>query len=279
MRAPRIRDVRQTATVVVGRTLLVVVVVGCWQWLSQSGWVSPLLLPAPLDVVRRLSELLATAEPWHALFVTVVDVVLAFVFSVVLGIAFGVAVGSSRYWSQVTEPLLVALYTIPIIVIYPVLTLMFGIGDVSKVVFGGIYGFFPIAANALRGIQLVSPAYLEAARSLGASRRQLRWTVLVPAARPFIMAGVRIGLSLNLIAVVAGQMLASADGIGFLISTNAQLLNASDLYAYILLTFVLAAAINYVLTRNEQYDPARQARSKRATQARRAPALVGSERG
>jgi ABC-type nitrate/sulfonate/bicarbonate transport system permease component len=140
-------------------------------------------------------------------------------------------------------------------VIYPIITMLFGIGDVSKIAFAGLYGFFPIAANTIRGLTVVPPGFVDAAQALGARPRQLKWTILVPAARPLILSGVRFGLSLNLVGVVAAQMLAATHGIGFLISTNAQLLQSQDLYAYILLTFVLAGLVNYVLTRNEQAGP------------------------
>jgi ABC-type nitrate/sulfonate/bicarbonate transport system permease component len=265
---------RELLVVVVGRLLLVGALVWTWDRLVRSGQVSPLLLPTPDSVARRLWELLQGAELWKNLGVTVFDVLAAFVVSVVTGVGLGVSVGASRYWSKVVEPLIVAAYTVPIIVIYPVITMLFGIGDMSKIAFAGLYGFFPIAANTIRGLMVVPPGLLDAARALGATPRQLKWSVLVPAARPLILSGVRIGLSLNLVGVVAGQMLASMDGIGFLISTNAQLLRSEDLYAYILLTFTLAGLVNYVLTRNEQAAP-RERRSLRGWSFRGGSPLVG----
>jgi ABC-type nitrate/sulfonate/bicarbonate transport system permease component len=254
VRPTRRRERLATAGVAFGRLLLVALTLAVWHLLTATGRVSPLLLPPPAQVFRRLGQLLPTSELWTSITVTVLDVVAAFAISAIAGIGVGVAIGGSRYYAKVVEPLIVALYTIPIIVLYPVITLLFGIGNVSKIVFAGVYGFFPIAANTLRGMQLVNPAYLEAAHSLGASRTQLRWQVMVPAARPLITSGIRIALSLNLIAVIAGQMLAATDGIGFLIANNAQLLNAEDLYAYIVITFVLAGLINYLLTRGERAD-------------------------
>jgi ABC-type nitrate/sulfonate/bicarbonate transport system permease component len=246
---------RELLLVISGRVVLVVAVVALWNWLVTSGRVSPLLLPTPGSVARRLWELLRGSELWSNLGITVVDVAAAFVVSAVVGLGVGVAVGASRYWAKVVEPLVVATYTVPIIVIYPVITMLFGIGDVSKIAFAGLYGFFPIAVNTIRGLSVVSPSFVDAAQALGARPRQLKWTILVPAARPLILSGVRFGLSLNLVGVVAAQMLAATHGIGFLISTNAQLLQSQDLYAYIILTFILAGLVNYVLTRNEQAGP------------------------
>jgi ABC-type nitrate/sulfonate/bicarbonate transport system permease component len=268
---------KELLLVVVGRLALFGALIWGWDWLVRTGRVSPLLLPPPDAVVRRLWELLQGAELWENLGVTVFDVLAAFALSLVTGLAVGVTVGASRYWSQVVEPLIVAAYTVPIIVIYPVITMLFGIDDMSKIVFAGLYGFFPIAANTIRGLMVVPPGFLDAARALGAQPRQLKWSIMVPAARPLILSGVRIGLSLNLIGVVAGQMLASRDGLGFLISTNAQLLRSEDLYAYIALTFFLAGLVNYVLTRNEQALP-RERRSLRPG-ARRRGATPGDTTG
>ncbi len=115
-----------------------------------------------------------------------------------------------------------------------------------------MYGFFPIAANTLRALRAVDARYVVAAISMGATGRQLNRHVLLPASLPLVMSGIRIGAMLNLIGVLAGEILASSAGLGHQIATSAGLLQTSDLYAYIVIVMVMIAVFNRVISRAEE---------------------------
>jgi ABC-type nitrate/sulfonate/bicarbonate transport system permease component len=243
---------RERVLIVACRLGLGLLVVALWYLASRPGRLSPILLPTPEAVMARIPELLRDSATWEEIRVTVQEILSAFAVSTVTGVLLGVWASRTEHRARVVEPLLVAVYTVPIILIYPVTILLFGIGPVSKIVFAGVYGFFPVAANTLRALQTVDAKYVVAAVSMGATVRQLNRHVLIPASLPLVMSGIRIGAMLNLIGVLAGEILASSAGLGHQIATSAGLLQTSDLYAYIVIVMVLIAALNRVISRAEE---------------------------
>lgn len=231
------------------QAVVVLALLVVWYGLSRAGMVSPIILPKPEAVAAVLPAILASPNTWHHLRLTAWEVIGAFALSLVSGLGLGLWAGRSRYATRLLEPLLVALYTVPIVLLYPICILLFGIGPASKIAFAGLYGFFPIALNAMRGLSSVEEKYITTAVSMGATERQLVWHVLLPAALPLVVAGVRIGAAFNLIGVIAGEMLASAGGLGYEIARTTQTFEIPALYAYVAITLVLIALFNAVVTR------------------------------
>ena len=122
-----------------------------------------------------------------------------------------------------------------------------GIGPQSKVIFGAIYGFFPMLLATAAGIQTVDKSYLLAARSMGATRVQLMVQILLPASLPAVMSGLRIGSAMTAIGVVVAEMMASTAGIGFLITQNRTMFNTADVYFGVFLVLVLAGSLDFVI--------------------------------
>jgi NitT/TauT family transport system permease protein/taurine transport system permease protein len=137
---------------------------------------------------------------------------------------------------------------IPLVVLYPVFVAWFGFGVSSKIIFGMVSGVFPIALNALVGVQEVSPGYASMAKAMGASRVQLLFQVMAPLALPAIISGLRLGTALIIIAVVLSEMLASTDGLGFWISYHRSLFNTGHVYLGVALALMLAALANGALS-------------------------------
>lgn len=221
-----------------------------WRW-ANDGRVSPVLLPDLGDLVRHVPDVLARPRTLVHIRVTLFEVVSAATFSIGVGLGIGFLVGRSTYLTKLLEPVFGWFQTVPIILIYPLCVLLFGLGSASKIVFAAIYGFFPVAINTIRGLQYVDARFLRAARSLGATETQLTWQVRMPAARPLIMAGIRMGSVLNLIGVLAGQILASVRGVGYEITNSAQNFLVLDLYAHILLALAIAIFFNMIVTKAE----------------------------
>lgn len=240
-----------------GRTLaiqasLVAALAALWWYYSRDGRVSVILLP-PIERVWDIFPEIITAErTWDALLLTFREILAAFAFSAGAGLAIGLAAGRTHYGTRLVEPLLVWTQTIPIILLYPVCVLIFGLGAASKIAFAGIYGFFPVALSVARGLDTVDQRYREAAAAMGASRWQLLWRVQLPAAGPMILSGLRLGAALNLIGVLAGEILASIGGLGFLISQSAATFQIADVYAYIIVALILVLSFNAVVTRAEE---------------------------
>lgn len=246
--------------------LLLGVLVGVWAWAASGGRVSPILLAPPHDVAARVVELVQEAHTWRQVRITATEILWAFVLSATTGLAVGIAVGRSRYLRDLLEPVLIWFQTVPIILVYPVCVLVLGLGPGSKIAFAGIYGFFPIAFNTMRGFASVDRRHLDAARSMGASRVHTELLVRLPAARPMTMAGIRLGASLNIVGVIAGEILASTGGLGYQIFAASQRFRVADLYAYLVIALVLVVLLNAAIGGSEVSDGprGRTARLRRA---------------
>jgi ABC-type nitrate/sulfonate/bicarbonate transport system permease component len=172
----------------------------------------------------------------------------------------GYFVGRSRYAVLVFEPLLAGLFAIPIVVFLPVFILFFGIGMESKIAFGATYSFFPIALNTIGGISQVDPRFITVARSMGANDAQLFRRVLLPAALPVIVTGLRMGCIIAFLSILGSEMIAGLRGLGSRVASLAEGMNTAEMFAYILFVIVLAVLLNTALTRMQRrFGDARQA--------------------
>lgn len=138
-----------------------------------------------------------------------------------------------------------SLYAVPLVVLYPVFTAWFGIGPEAKVAFASVYGFFPTMLATAAGIQTIDPNLILTARSMGATPAQRLFRVILPAAIPTVLAGLRLGGALVIIGVVVAEMLISSAGIGYLITSSRTVLNSPNVFAGVLL--VLAIAMGFDL--------------------------------
>lgn len=232
------------------RILAVVVFLGVWEAVRRFGLVSPLLLASPSEIV--LAALRDGPKFLAAFQLTVGEIALAIAVSFALGIAVGAAVGSAAFASAVSGPILASLFAVPLITWYPLFMVWFGIGSPSKIAYGVVSGFFPVAINTMNGIRNVDRRYLTYGRAIGCSRLQIVWRILIPMSLPSIVAGMRIGTSLAIIGVVVAEMLASLGGIGYLITSSRNLYQVGDVYLGILLAVLCALIANTALSALER---------------------------
>ena len=225
---------------------IVISALALWEATIRLGLINRIILAAPSDIF------LAAATDGgiflKAFTTTVIEIILAISLSWTLGIAFGVIAGSSHRLAQAATPVLSSLFAIPLIIVYPLLMAWLGIGPGSKIAFGVLSGFFPIALNTIDGVRAVERRYLIFARSIGATTLQTYARIVFPLALPSMVSGLRIGTGLVVIGVVVTEMLASLGGVGFLISYHRTLFNTGHVYFGIILALLLAVAVNVGLT-------------------------------
>lgn len=228
------------------RLLVLLFLLAMWEILPRAGLV-PLVILAPLSATLRVGfeefDVFAAA-----LVVTVGEILAGLAIAWIGGGALGFVVGGVASLRRVVLPLISSAYAIPFVVIYPIMTAWLGIGSSSKIWFGGLYGLFPMALATAAGVQLVDPRLLLAARSMGANPRQLVTEILIPASLPATVAGLRIGGALVAIGVVVAEMLASADGIGFLITQNRTMFRTPEVYFGVLLVLLLAGLLDWSIS-------------------------------
>jgi ABC-type nitrate/sulfonate/bicarbonate transport system permease component len=179
---------------------------------------NPILVPSPLDVLNAGVELVQSGELQRDILASLSRVLQGFAIAAILGVALGMAVGRSRALESLVDPMLELLRPIPPLAFLPMLVLWFGIGEASKIAFIAYAAFFPIFTTTVEGIKYVDPLLLRAAASLGASRRDLFRYVVLPAATPSIITGLRLGFGLSFFVIVAAEFIASDSGLGYLIN-------------------------------------------------------------
>ena len=225
--------------------ILVVLLVVLWQLLYLA--VGDVALRSPWTTAHSLGAMLEDARFIPHVRETLVAFAQGFVIAVVVGLAIGIPLGAARFAGEVAEPILVALYSIPKVTLYPVILLIFGIGMPAKVAFGAIHGIVPISIFAMNAVRNINPTHLRTARVLGLSPLSLTRNILLPAALPEIVTGIRVGFSLALIGTLLGEMFGSQRGLGHLLMQAMSLHNIERILALTLLLVVFAAGVNALL--------------------------------
>jgi NitT/TauT family transport system permease protein len=229
-----------------GDTLIILIVlVLIWQGLHAI--VGDTALPGPVPTLSYLVRLVPTARFAENAGATATSFAFALVLAYGFGLAVGVWMGAHRLSGAVGEPILVALYSLPKITLYPVILLIFGLGISGKVAFGALHGILPVALLTMAAIRNISPVYLKSARSMKLSQGQTIMTVLLPASLPEVVSGLRIGFTVTLLGVLLAEMFASKQGLGFLIINAMSLLQTEEMIAVAVLLFAFAALANALL--------------------------------
>ncbi len=230
-----------------------VALVALW-YLATTRWgVSRILLPNPLDVARALGNVLATGEYVDDLLVTLKELAIAFTISICGGITAGYLISRTGFRIRVFDPLLSAIYSVPLILFLPLYVLWFGLGPASKIALGATISFFPIVLGTIAGFGRVEPMMVTAARSMGASDLQLFRFVLLPAAFPVIIAAARLGFTVALLSIIGSETLASLAGLGHKIVELSEGMEMPRMFAFIAFVVAIAAILNIVVSRLEAW--------------------------
>ena len=223
-------------------------------YLATTRWgVSRILLPNPVEVVRALGNVLATGEFVDDLRVTLTELAVAFAISLTAGITLGYLISRTGFRIRVFDPLLSAIYSVPLILFLPLYVLWFGLGPASKIALGATISFFPIVLSTIAGFSRVEPMMVTAARAMGASDLQLFRFVLLPAAFPVIIAGARLGFTVALLSIIGSETLASLAGLGHHIVELSEGMEMPRMFAYIAFVVAIAAILNVVVSRLEAW--------------------------
>jgi NitT/TauT family transport system permease protein len=228
-----------------GTAIVILACIAIWQLLYL--YVGDSALASPLQTVEKLSILLRDGDFWTHVTETGRAFVLALLIAVLGGISLGVILGLGRLAGDVAEPILVTLYSVPKIVLYPLVLLCFGLGMSAKVAFGVMHGLIPITLFSMNAIRQMKPVYRRTSQVLRLTTLQTALTVIVPAILPEIISGVRLGFSLTLLGVLIGEMFASQRGLGFLLTSAINLGQIDTIMAIALLLTVFAIACNTLM--------------------------------
>jgi len=228
------------------RLLLILAALALWAAAAQ--WLGPIVIAGPGNTLLRSARMLAAPSFWVNAATTGRAFALAVAISWGGGLLLGLVLGAQRTAAEIADPMLGALYSIPKITLYPIILLIFGLGISAKVAFGTIHGIFPVTIFAMGAVRNVNPLFLKAARALNLSRWATIATILLPAALPEILTGLRIGFAAALLGTLVGELFASDAGLGFMLMRSIGNQDVPTVMALTLLIFLAAVAGNAALS-------------------------------
>src|SRR5690349_18958637 len=226
--------------VMIARIALCVGALAIWQGAVSGGLIDPLWVSSPFLVARELWDLTVSGELLADVWMTVSEALIACVVSSALGIVSGLLLARSPFWDDVLAPIIVALNSLPRIALAPLIILWFGVGVVAKVVTAFTLVYFILLVNTLGGAKNVDNDIMTIAQLMGASKRDLLWKVTLPSALPWIFAGLSIALTYSLLGVIVAEILASNQGLGYLIASSAGNFDTAGVFAALVVLVVIA---------------------------------------
>jgi sulfonate transport system permease protein len=214
-----------------------------WEAVVGAGWVSPSLLPPPSELGRTLAELAADGILFEHLAVSTLRVLVGFSIGVALGLVVGALVGLSRRAEVYLDPTFQALRAIPSLAWVPLLLLWLGIDEAPKITLIAIGAFFPVYLNFVAGFQNVDRKLVEVGGIFGLRGFPLVWRIFLPAALPNLFTGLRSGLSLAWMFLVAAELIAATRGLGYLL-TDGRELGRADLVIVAIVVLALLGKLS-----------------------------------
>jgi ABC-type nitrate/sulfonate/bicarbonate transport system permease component len=224
-----------------------------WELAAQLHFIDVRFFPAPSSIIRAL---LTTAESGELLENTTISLqrlVLGFMLGGLPALVLGVVMGISRPIRAFVDPLIAATYPIPKSSILPLILLIFGLGEMSKVMMVAIGVFYPIAINATAGVLQINKVYLDVGMSFRASRWDTFRTIALPGALPFIMTGVKLGAGLGLILIAIAEMVGAKSGIGYMIWSAWETFSVERMYVGLFVIAIIGFVMNLGLNELERW--------------------------
>lgn len=188
-----------------------------WQVVSMLGWADPALFPAPSSIVKELYQLLISGELLDNLEISMARALGGFLLGGTAGLALGLFVGMHQHAEEYIDPTVQMLRTIPLLAITPLFILWFGFGELSKVLLIAMGSFFPLYVNAFLGVRNVDAKLFDVAKVLEFSKSKQIRKLLLPAAMPNILLGMRLSLSISWMVLVVAELMGADRGVGYLI--------------------------------------------------------------
>ncbi|MEW1832057.1 ABC transporter permease [Streptomyces sp. NPDC088196] len=234
------------------RVLLLVAVLGLWEWLSRAKVIDPFNFSMPSKIWDQIYTWVmhgtALGSLGEQIWATLQEALLGWVIGVIAGVVFGIALGRITLLADILGPYIKVLNSIPRIVLAPIFVIWFGLGPSSKVASAVVLVFFPVFFNAFQGAREVDRNLVANARILGASDRRVTLQVVIPSATSWIFTSLHVSFGFALIGAIVGEYIGATKGIGLLVAQSQGTFNAAGVYAAMVILAVVALVAEGLLT-------------------------------
>ena len=231
------------------RVAIIVAVVVVWEAVSASGLLYRDVVPSLIAIGKALYLTLRDGSFYFHLGTTAYEIGIAMVIGGLSGLAVGILLGGSRFLARAYEAFLYYLGPCPKIIFFPIMIMWFGVGPASKVAMGTISCFFPVVLSAAAGVRQIDSVLIRVGRSFRVNTWQMVTKIYLPAMRHPVINGARLGLGVALIGTLLAETKLSNRGIGFLVIQAYSVFNMPQMYALMIILFVIAIGANSVIGR------------------------------
>jgi NitT/TauT family transport system permease protein len=211
--------------------------------LVRSGADTGLFLPAPSVVLESLWELVSSGTMFGNLAFTLARIAGGLFFGGIIGVILGLVAGTSYRLRRIIDPLVAALHPIPRLAFFPLLIVVFGLGESSKIAAVALGAFFPMFLNTVAGVRSLNPVHLDLGRNYGADKRQMFVHVLLPGAMPMILTGLRLSANTAFHGTIGVEMVGSRTGIGAMLWLSWQTFRIDNLYAILIVIAMIGIGL------------------------------------
>ena len=229
-----------------------------WELIARSGLLYRDVVPSLIAIGKALFAMLGDSSFYVNLGTTAYEIAIAMLIGGLSGLAVGILLGGSAFMARAYEAYLYYLGPCPKIIFFPIMIMWFGVGPGSKIAMGAISCFFPVALNAAGGMREIDRVLIRVGRSFRASTWQMITKIYLPAMRHPVINGVRLGLGVALIGTLLAETKLSNRGIGFLVIQAYSLFNMPQMYALLIILFVIAIGANTLIGRIGGLDAIRR---------------------
>jgi ABC-type nitrate/sulfonate/bicarbonate transport system permease component len=232
-----------------------------WELLADTHLIDTRFFPAPSSIVGTFGTLIQNGQLMANTGISLERLFLGFLLGAIPALIIGLAMGLYRPIRALVEPLVLGTYPIPKSAILPLILLIFGLGEPSKIVMVAIGVFYPVVINTVSGVLQIPRIYLDVGQNFGASRWKMFTTIALPGALPFIMTGVKLGAGMGLILIAIAEMIGAQSGLGYMIWNAWQILSVNTMYVGLIMIALLGFVLTLILNEIERLViPSRQDR-------------------
>jgi ABC-type nitrate/sulfonate/bicarbonate transport system permease component len=234
------------------RIFTLIVLLALWEAVARSGLLYQDVVPSLLKIASAFARLLVDPQTWKHFAVSAWEIGAGLAIGYMLGVLFGLVAGSRRFFGAAVAPYVDGVATAPKIVFLPIVMLLVGTGMSSKLALGALSAFFPVAINMAASVRQVNPVFIKVGRSFRLSRWQMATRIYLPALRPSLITSLRLGFGLAVVGVLLAEIKLSNAGLGFLANEHYSHYRVPDLYAVLVLVFIVAVGLNSLMGRFAQ---------------------------
>ncbi|MEP9352249.1 ABC transporter permease [Xanthobacter sp. KR7-65] len=224
-----------------------------WEILARFHIINPLFFPTPSSIAAKFMQLAGTGELWVNIGVSLRRLFWGFVIGGIPALVLGIVMGLSRPVRLFVNPLVASTYPIPKSALLPLVLLIFGLDENSKIAMVAMGVFYPVLMNSVTGVLQIPRIYFDVGKNFGASRWKIFLTIALPGAAPFIFTGIKLGVGMGLILISIAEMVGASSGLGYMIWNAWQLMDVETMYVGLFIIAFLGFVFSLFLDEAERW--------------------------